>query len=189
MSISGRKLAPNQNPVTCHPAALKQPVLLRSIPVKGAVECVSAHTQSCLTRCWKNPTCTSLNHQIHSQVSYYTSAKDISKARMSIGSFEFCSRCCRVCNGGGRSVPRDEGISWNQEAVGLAEGYFLVKRFLNCRGDQRRWLLAPKAVCSDKHPAKCAEEQGGHGWINVICEGFFFFLAIHVWSKRKNDAV
>ncbi|CAB1453376.1 unnamed protein product [Pleuronectes platessa] len=76
---------------------------------------------------------------------------------MAIGSF--CKRCCRVCNGGGRSVPRDEGISRNQEVVGLAEGYFLVKRFLNSRGDQRRWLPAPKAVCPDKHPAKCRVQQ------------------------------
>lgn len=73
------------------------------------------------------------------------------------------------CNGGGgRSLPWDEGVSQNQEALDLAEGYFEVKRFLNCRGDQRRWLPAPKAVRPDKHPAKLRLELGGHGWIGWV---------------------
>lgn len=129
----------------------KQPVLSRSISVKVlGCECVFvwARTLAAL-HCSETPP--ALHSHIKPTRSPITPDQGYLKARMSIGSFQFC---CRVCNGGGRSVPRDERISWNQEAVGLAKGYFLVKRFLNCRGDQRRWLSAPKAVYSDKHPAK-----------------------------------
>lgn len=142
LSVAGNYLR-NQTPVTHHPGALKTACLVEVNLCEGAGPCV------CVSTAPKTPP--ALHSHIKSTRSPITPDQGYLKARMSIGSFQFC---CRVCSGGGRSVPRDERISRNQEAVGLAKGYFLVKRFLNCRGDQRRWLSAPKAVYSDKHPAK-----------------------------------
>lgn len=96
-------------PKPCDPSSScpqKQPVMHGSISVK-VLQNVSEHTHlgtGCFTRHLKNhlhfshssnPLTGLLLHQ----------CRDISKARMSIGSFPFCQRCCRVCNGGGRSVP------------------------------------------------------------------------------------
>lgn len=146
MSISARKLSQKPNSCDPSPSCPENSSSCRGQSLWRCV-CVWEHTHS--LPCSETPP--ALHSNIKSTRSPITPEQGYLKARMSIGSFQFC---CRVCNGGGRSVPWDERISRNQEAVGLAEGYFLVKRFLNCRGDQRRWLSAPKAVYSDKHPAK-----------------------------------
>lgn len=158
----------NQTPVTHHPAALKTACLAEVNLCEGARFSVCC----CVCMC----TLAAQKHHLHfTRTSnppglLLHQCRDISKARMSVGSIPVLLTPLQgFATEAGGSIPWDEGISWNQEAVGLAEGYFLGKRFLNCRGDQRRWLSVPEAVYSDKHPAKCGLDQGGHGWTNVVC--------------------
>lgn len=118
MSIRGGKLSPKpKKPVTYYPAALKTACHAQVYPCEGAATTLSAARK-------KKTTFTLLTHQIHSQVSYYTSAGISQKPGCLSALSRPANAAAGFCNGGGRSVPWDEGISRNQEAVGSAEGYF-----------------------------------------------------------------
>lgn len=126
MSVSGRKLSPKRNPVTHHAAALKQLAMPWSIPAKLQRDVCDTHTHTRNKRAntpHGEPALHSLIQPTHRSPITLTQGYLISQDVYRL--FPVLLTLLRgFCNGGGRPVPRDEGVSQNQEALDLAEGYF-----------------------------------------------------------------
>lgn len=123
MSVSGRKLSPKRNPVTHHAAALKQLAMPWSIPAKlqRDVRDTSRHKRANTPR--REPALRSLMQPTHRSPITLTQGYLISQDVYRL--FPVLLTLLRgFGDGGGRPVPRDEGVSQNQEALDLAEGYF-----------------------------------------------------------------
>lgn len=95
----GREIiSKTKKPVTYYPAALKTACHAQVYPCEGAATTLSAARK-------KKNTFTSLTHQIHSQVSYYTSAGISQKPGCLSALSRPANAAAGFCNGGGRSVP------------------------------------------------------------------------------------